>query len=141
MGIILKALAVLFVLGGLWIWASGKSVTADIAASADATELSASVARIPGLVEGPFDEEGTILFDETQRQNGVAYILYTSYSAQGEPEIRTKRLVFKNQATCAELNLPCATNQPGVPVQADEKVRIIGEVKNEMVTVREVYRL
>lgn len=141
MGTILKIAALLLVIGGLWVWVSGRSVTEDVVAAANAPSLAASVSLAPGLDEGPFDQEGKILLDTSQGQGGTAYLLYTPASSGGAPAVKTKRLVFENRDKCAELNLPCATDQPGIPVRPDENVRVIGEVKNEMVTVREIYRL
>jgi hypothetical protein len=143
MGTLLKALAVLFVIGGLWVWASGHAVTSAVVARTDATNgsLAASAALAPGTREqGAFDQEGTIIIDPSQG-SGVPYILYTAYSAGGSPSVMTKRLVFRNQDECADLNLPCATRQPGPPVTADEKVRVVGVIKDETVEVSELYRL
>jgi len=138
MGTILKLFACLIVVGGIWVWAQGKSVTDEVEASLPPVQLSAS-AILATEAEGNFDKEGTIIFDVTEGQNGTPYILYTDYNDQGKPSVRTKRLVFANRDACAEVNLPCATNQPGVPVKADQNVRVIGTVKDELVQVREVY--
>ena len=135
----LKVFAVLIVVGGIWVWANGHSMTKD----APPARLSAAVSLAPtAQVDGTFDEEGTIMIDTTQGQGGgTPYILYTDYSEAGKPSVRTKRLVFRNQDQCAESNLPCATNQPGAPVSADEKVRVVGRVQDEFVEVSELYRL
>lgn len=138
MGTIFKLVALLIVVGGIWVWASGKSVTDEVTARTEPVQLSAS-AILATESEGPFDKEGTIIFDVTEGQNGTPYILYTDYNEQGKPSVRTKRLVFANRDACAEVNLPCATNQPGVPVTADQNVRIVGTVKDERVQVSEVY--
>ena len=141
MGTLLKVFAVLIVVGGIWFWASGRSVTDDVEARAEPLSLSASAILAPGADTGAFDQEGTIVIDMTQGQNGTPYILYTEYNEQGKPSVRTKRLVFENRDECAEANLPCATNQPGIPVRADDKVRVIGRVQDEKVEVAELYRL
>jgi len=134
-------MAVVLIVGGLWVWASGRSVTDEQqAVVVPSTQLSASVALLQGQ-EGPFDQQGTIVVDHTQGSGGTPYILYTEYTDAGSPSIRTKRLVFRNQDACADVNLPCATNQPGVPVSQDEEVRVIGYVKNEQVEVSAIYRL
>lgn len=138
MGIILKLAAFLIVVGGIWVWASGKSVTREVEDGSKPVQLSAS-AILATERDGAFDKEGTIIFDETEGQNGTPYILYTDYNDQGKPSVRTKRLVFANRDACAEVNLPCATNQPGVPVKADQNVRIVGTVKDELVQVSDVY--
>ncbi len=138
MGTIFKVVALLIVVGGIWVWASGKSITTDVQTRTEPVRLSAS-AILATEQEGHFDKEGTIIFDETEGQGGTPYILYTDYNEQGKPSVRTKRLVFASRDACAEVNLPCATNQPGVPVQADQSVRIVGIVKNELVQVSEVY--
>lgn len=138
MGTIFKVVALLIVVGGIWVWIAGKSITADVQTRTEPIQLSAS-AILATETEGRFDKEGTIIFDETEGQNGTPYILYTDYNEQGKPSVRTKRLVFANRDACAEVNLPCATNQPGVPVQADQSVRIVGTVKDELVQVSEVY--
>lgn len=138
MGTILKLFACLIVIGGIWVWTQGKSVTDEVEAGIPPVQLSAS-AILATEAEGYFDKEGTIVFDQTEGQNGTPYILYTDYNDQGKPSVRTKRLVFANRDACAEVNLPCATNQPGVPVSADQNVRVIGTVKDELVQVREVY--
>ena len=138
MGTMFKLIACLIVIGGLWVWATGRSVTDEVTARTEPIQLSAS-AILATEEAGRFDKEGTIIFDVTEGQNGTPYILYTDYNDQGKPSVRTKRLVFANRDACAEANLPCATNQPDVPVQADQNVRIIGTVKDELVQVSEVY--
>lgn len=142
MNTLLKVFVVLILVGGIWVWMSGKSVTRDVVARAEAN-ASLSAAPILALKGdyGAFDETGTIILDETEGQGGLAYILYTEYAAQGDPKVKTKRLVFQNQDECGERNLPCATNQPGVPLVANEKVRIVGVVKDELVEVSQAYRL
>lgn len=140
MGTIFKFAAVLLVIGGIWVWAAGKFVTDEVEADIDPVQLSAS-ALLATEANGVFDKEGTIVFDVTEGQNGTPYILYTDYNEQGKPSVRTKRLVFANQDACAEVNLPCATNQPGTPVQADQSVRVVGVVKDELVQVSELYVL
>ena len=140
MGMILKLLAVLLVVGGVWVWVSGRSVTRDVVNRVDATQLSAGAILAP-LPERPFDQEGTIVIDMTQGQGGTPYILYTEYNELGKPAVRTKRLVFSSQAACAEANLPCATNQPGAPVYPDQRVRVIGTVEDEQVEVSALYVL
>lgn len=142
MNILVKILAVALVVGGLWIWVTGRVVpTPSAEIVVPTTTLSASAILAPSPAAGVFDREGTIVLDMSQGGTGVPFILYTEYSEQGKPSIRTKRLVFTNQAICGEKNLPCATNQPGAPVHADEKVRIIGEQKDETVIVSSFERL
>jgi hypothetical protein len=141
MGTLLKVFALVLVIGGLWIWISGKSVTRDVVENTDPAQLSASVALVPAPDSGAFDQTGTIVLDMTQGQGGTPYILYTDYNTQGKPSVKTKRLVFQHRDACADVNLPCATNQPGVPVRPDENVRVIGIVKNELVEVLEIHRL
>ncbi|MES2931411.1 MAG: hypothetical protein V4682_01790 [Patescibacteria group bacterium] len=138
MGTLFKLIACLIVVGGIWVWANGKSVTDEVEARTEPVQLSAS-AILATETEGAFDKEGTIVFDVTEGQNGTPYILYTDYNDQGKPSVRTKRLVFANRDACAEVNLPCATNQPGIPVYADQNVRVVGTVKDELVQVSEVY--
>lgn len=140
MGTIFKLVALLIVIGGIWVWATGRSITSDAVVRTEPVRLSAS-AILATQTNGPFDKEGTIVFDATEGQNGTPYILYTDYNEQGKPAVRTKRLVFANRDACAEVNLPCATNQPGTPVSADQNVRIVGVVKDELVQVSEVYVL
>jgi hypothetical protein len=142
MGTLLKLFAVVAVIGGLWVWLSGRSVTEQHQAVLPPTRLSASVGLAPSpAADLPFDEEGTIVLDMTQTPGGTPYILYTEYSEAGKPSVRTKRLVFTYRDACADVNLPCATNQPGVPVAPDEAVRVVGRVKNEQVEVDAIYRL
>lgn len=140
MGTLLKLFALILVIGGIAVWANGKSITREVVNTTEPTRLSAS-AILSDPDAGYFDHEGTIVLDMTQGQGGTPYILYTDYSDQGKPMIKTKRLVFSNRDACADVNLPCATNQPGAPVQADENVRIVGVAKNELVEVQEIYRL
>ena len=140
MGTLLKLFAILLVVGGLFVWTKGLSITQEVVDNTAPTRLSASV-LLAEPDAGYFDKEGTIVLDMTQGQGGTPYILYTDYNDQGKPMIRTKRLVFSHRDACADVNLPCATNQPGVPVQSDESVRIIGIVENEIVEVAEVYHL
>lgn len=141
MGIILKGIAVLLVIGGLWVWVTGRSVTDEREARVDSVQLSAASILAPGAENSPFDEEGTIVFDATEGQTGTPYLLYTDYNEQGKPSVKTKRLIFSGRAVCAEVNLPCATNQPGVPVYADQAVRVTGWLENEQVEVEELYAL
>lgn len=137
----LKIAAAVLVVGGIWVWVSGRSVTEEIEAQARPVQLSAATILAPGADQGAFDEEGTIILDRTQGQSGEPYILYTEYSPGGKPSVKTKRLVFGNRDVCADLGLLCATNQADAPVSAEEKVRIVGTVKNEIVEVSEIYRL
>ncbi|MES2668333.1 MAG: hypothetical protein V4644_01415 [Patescibacteria group bacterium] len=140
MGTMLKVVALVLVLGGLLAWAGGMVFTPGAFVRSEPSSLAAS----PLLAEAPassaFDEQGTIVIDP-QGQNGTPYILYTHYTEGGKPSVRTKRLIFRNQDQCADLNLPCASDQPGTPVAANEAVRIVGTVKDEAVEVEELYRL
>jgi len=140
MGMALRLLAVIIVAAGVWIWVSGRAVTTQVPVRVPSTQLSASVG-IPLGERGAFDEEGTILIDRNEGTSGTAYILYTDYADNGEPQVKTKRLVFAYRDTCADANLLCASNQPGIPVGTEEKVRVIGYVKNERVEVEELYRI
>lgn len=141
MSTLLKLAAVVLVIAGLWVWVSGRSITDEVAATAPPISLSAAAVLAPTIDEGPFDEEGTILIDDTQGQGGTYYLLYTDYDAQGAPAVKTKRLVFPGTAACAEANLPCVTNQPAPQLAPDERVRIVGSAKNELVEVSALYRL
>ncbi len=138
---LVKVLALVLVIGGLWVWASGRSAPSELSRLGEGSTLSASVLLAPEAEEGLFQEEGTLLLDETQSQTGTMYLLYTHYSEQGKPQVKTKRLVFDGQAKCAELNLPCATNQPELSFQTDQRVRVSGTVKNDLVLVNDIYRL
>lgn len=140
MGTLLKLFALILVIGGALVWVNGKSITREVVNTTEPVRLSAS-AILAEQDTGYFDKEGTIVLDMTQGQGGTPFILYTDYNDQGKPMIRTKRLVFSHRDACADVNLPCATNQPGVPVQQDESVRVVGIAKNETVEVTEVYRL
>jgi len=141
MGILLKSFAILVVIGGLWVWVSGRSVTDEVVATVPTFSLPASAITALDGEEGAFDKEGTIILNENEGQGGTAYILYTDYSAGGSPSVKTKRLSFETGDKCSELALPCATNQPGTPVEVNQKVRVIGAVKNERVDVQEIYLL
>jgi hypothetical protein len=140
MGTLLKLFALILVIGGTLVWVNGRSITREVVDTTEPVRLSAS-AIMAEQDAGYFDKEGTIVLDMTQGQGGTPFILYTDYNDQGKPMIRTKRLVFAHRDACADVNLPCATNQPGVPVQQDESVRVVGIAKNETVEVTEVYRL
>lgn len=140
MGTVLKIAAALIVIGGLWFWAKGHSVTDEVEARANASNASAAAVLAPEP-DGRFDQEGTIVLDMTQGQNGTPYILYTEYNEQGKPAVKTKRLIFPNRDACAEKDLPCATNQPGVPVRPDDAVRVVGVVEDDTVTVSDLHRL
>lgn len=141
MGPILKMLAALIVIGGIWVWVHGRSVTADVAATVPSSSLAASAGLSLGSEQGAFDQKGTIILDETQGQSGTPYLLYTEYGTNGTPAVKTKRLVFQNRDACDEAGLPCATNQPDVPVSADQEVRIVGVVKDEQVIVQDVFAI
>ncbi len=140
MGMALRLLAVLIVAAGVWVWVSGRSVTTQVPVRVPSTNLSASVA-VPLGERGPFDEEGTILIERNEGTSGTAYLLYTAHGAGGEPQVKTKRLVFSYRDACADANLLCASNQPGIPVANEERVRVIGYVKNERVEVEGLYRI
>lgn len=139
MGTLFKIVAVLLVVGGLWVWVNGRSITDERQASGTPLPLSAAAVLSQPAESDLFDQEGTIIFDATEGQGGTPYLLYTEYNEQGKPSVRTKRLLFSGRAVCAEVNLPCATNQPGVPVYAEQTVRVVGTVKNEQVEVKELY--
>lgn len=138
---LVKVLALVLVIGGLWVWVSGRSAPSELSRLGEGSSLSASVFLMPGSEEGVFEEEGTLLLDETQSQTGTMYLLYTHYSEEGKPQVKTKRLVFDGQVKCAELNLPCATNQPELSLRSDQQVHVSGTVKNDLVYVRDLYRL
>jgi len=139
MGAIFKILAALLVIGGLWIYASGRAVTEPVAPIAvPEGSLVAGAVLAPGAEYRGFDERGTVVIDENEDD---AYLLFTTYDAEGNPSVRTKRLVFPGQPECAEKNLSCATNQAIGPVRADEQVRVVGIVQDERVEVHEIYRL
>lgn len=99
------------------------------------SQLSAAVGTILQFENGPFDAEGTIVIDSQTGAHGSAFLLYTAQNTTGRPEILTKRLVFKGKAECVTAGLPCASPQGGIPVQHDERVRIIGTVVGERVDV------
>jgi hypothetical protein len=142
MGVVIKIISALLVLGGLYVWFSGQSVRRQpdpiVVPSAS---LSASAVLAPPAESGSFDEEGTIVLDMSHGTPGTPFILYTDYNAQGKPAIRTKRLVFPYQAKCEQKNLPCASDQPNAPVNPDEKVRVTGVIKDDTVTVTELTRI
>ena len=143
MGVAIKVISALLIVGGLWVWFSGRSVTEEKADApgVSSNSLGASAIFAVQPAEGAFDEEGTIILDLSQGEPGVPYILYTDYNEQGKPSVKTKRLIFKNQAMCAQKNLPCASDQPDAPVTQDQKVRIIGTAQDETVTVESLTRL
>lgn len=141
MGMAFRIIAVLLVVGGVWVWVTGRSVTTQTPLTVPSTTLSASVAAIPRAEVGPFNEEGTIVVDANEGPGGTVYILYTRYNDAGNPVIRTKRLVFERQAECDEANLACATPQQQLPFAPEEKVRVIGYMENERVKVSSIERL
>ena len=96
MGTLLKLAAVLMVIGGIWVWTTGRSVTTEEPIVVAPGQLAASIAA-PYADMGRFDQEGTIVADETQGTGGTFYILYTEYNENGEPAIKTMRLVFPNR--------------------------------------------
>lgn len=136
MGPLLKVLAALIVVGGVWVWVQGKTLTTT---GTPPASLSASALLSLTPEQGVFDQKGTIIFDKTQGQGGTPYLLYTEYTEGGKPQVKTKRLVFENRDACDEAGLPCATNQPGIPVRSDQEVRVTGQVKDEQVIVRDVF--
>lgn len=138
MGPVLKILAALIVIGGVWVWVQGRSVTTT---EVPPVSLSASAVLSLSPEQGAFDQEGTIILDRTQGASGTPYLLYTEYSEAGKPQVKTKRLVFENRDACDEAGLPCATNQPGIPVRPDQEVRVTGQVKDEQVIVRDVFAI
>ena len=139
MGTILKVFAVVLVVAGVWTWVSGRSVETSKEVVVPKVNLSAGIAAAPAAAPERFDQEGTIVIDSTIGTDGTAFILFTTYTPQGGAQVRTKRLVFAYRDACAEANLPCATNQPGLPVKAEDRVRVIGEVQDELVRVEEIY--
>ncbi|HEY0948100.1 MAG TPA: hypothetical protein VGE53_01225 [Candidatus Paceibacterota bacterium] len=139
MGTMLKVFAVVLVVAGVWTWVSGRSVETDREVVVPKVNLSAGVAGAPAAAPARFDQEGTIVIDSTIGTDGTAFILYTTYTPQGGAQIETKRLVFSYRDACAEANLPCASEQPGLPVNAEDRVRVIGTVQDELVRVEEIY--
>lgn len=139
MGTMLKVFAVVLVVAGVWTWVSGRSVETSKEVVVPKVNLSAGVAGAPVATPQRFDQEGTIVIDSTIGTDGTPFILYTTYTPQGGAQIETKRLVFEYRDACAEANLPCASNQPGLPVRAEDKVRVIGTVQDELVRVEEIY--
>ena len=141
MGTLLKVFAVLIVVAGVWTWVSGRSVETSPVVTVPNVNLSAGVGLAPATALERFDQEGTIVIDSTMGTDGTAFILYTTYTPQGSAQVRTKRLVFDYRDACAEANLPCASGQPGLPVKAEDHVRVVGTVKDELVEVEEIYVL
>lgn len=137
-----KFIALTIVAAGLLVWVGGLLFANQrVQVAVPTTQLSAAAIQIPGAEYGSFNQAGTILLDPAGEPGGTPFLLYTEYDANNRPQIKTKRLVFSHRDTCSDLGLPCATNQPGVPVRAEEEVRIIGVVKNELVEVHEIHRM
>lgn len=141
MSTMLKIFAVLVVIGGLWVWWSGRSATKERMEHSGEAVVPLSTVVLGAREDGPFDRTGTILVDETRGQGGTYYLLYTEDAPGEAPKVRTKRLVFPSHDACAALGLPCATNQPAAPYAAGEQVRIIGTAEADRVEVSEAYRL
>ena len=141
MELLLKIAAISLLFFGFLVWVQGKSQTEQVSLKLPSTNLAASVGLVPGAEWGVFDATGKILIDEIREPGGTPFLLYTTNDTAGRPQIKTKRLVFSNRDRCSDLGLPCATNQPGVPVAPNEEVRVIGVVKNEIVEVSEMYRI
>jgi hypothetical protein len=142
MSVIVKIAAALLIAGGIWIWLSGNSVTAKKQeVRVPTAKLAAGAGITVEAAQGRFEEEGTIILDMSEGSSSRPFLLYTSYDAQGRPSVMTKRLIFPNQAECGKLGLPCASQQPDAPVQADERVRILGQVRDDAVTVETVTHL
>ncbi|MDB5264680.1 MAG: hypothetical protein JWN64_251 [Parcubacteria group bacterium] len=134
MPILLGGLLAVVAAIGLSIYMYGAGMPALITADVSSTPstLSASVANAD---MGNFSENGTIILDETNGSPGVPYILYTTYDAGGKPSVKTKRLVFLDQAECQQSNLPCATPDEANPVRADTPVHVEGTIKDDTVEV------
>lgn len=141
MGNLVKIISALLVIGALYIWATGRSVTEREPVRVDSSSLSAGAILAPGAESGSFDQVGTIILDTSHGTPAKPFLLYAVNNENGNTSVRTKRLVFSNQAACAEENLPCATNQPAAPVSAEEQVRVIGIVSDDTVEVHEIYRV
>lgn len=141
MGTILKVLVGVFLIAGFWTWVSGLLSETEEKIVVPKTTLLAGGALVPDATPERFDEEGTIVIDSTIGTDGTAFILFTTYSPQGAAQIHTKRLVFSYRDACAEANLPCASAQPGLPVSANDQVRVVGTVQDELVHVEELYFL
>lgn len=133
MSVIVKVLAALLVLVGIWVWSTGRSVPAYQQTATPAAEVSAAASA--------FDEEGSIVIDYTQGTAGMPFLLYTLYTSTGKPSVQSVRLVFLEQDLCGQKDLSCASNQPSLPVLKDEKVRIRGVRKNELVEVHTLERV
>lgn len=134
----LRVGSALFLGTAVVLWAHGvfsqpAKVTVD-------SPLTASVGSILPQEKQPFDATGTIVIDPQAGAQGATFLLYTEQGG-GRPEIRTKRLVFRNNDECAVAGLPCATDQATMPLADGESVRIIGTVENERIEVQTWYRL
>jgi len=141
MGNLVKVISVLLIFGGIYVWSTGRSVHEGESIRENINpSLPASVILAPAPQDGSFNEVGTIILDASQGTPAKPFLLYTSYSEDGKPSVRTKRLVFPDQSPCASPDLPCTTDRPDAPVLADELVRVIGFVRDDTVEVRELYR-
>jgi hypothetical protein len=141
MGVLVKVISALLVIGGIYIWVTGRSVMHSLDTPVNTSALSASVILAPRAESGVFDEVGTIIIDTSHGEPGNPFLLYTKNNDTGKPSVRTKRLIFLNQDACAAKDLPCASGQPDAPVLVEEQVRIVGSVKDDTVEVSELYRV
>ncbi len=131
------------VIAGAIIVFSHKHVDVGVASTpvAKVSVAAVSQAVIPSAIPaeaGTFTETGTIVIDTSHGIPGTPYILYSTSDASGKPSVRTKRLVFDGASGCQANGLPCATEQNGFPVRADEEVRISGTVRDDTVYVQSV---
>ncbi|MBU2104112.1 hypothetical protein KKD81_01700 [Patescibacteria group bacterium] len=143
MGILIKLISVVLVLSAGYLWITGR-VEENVApvASVPSSSLSAgAVLALETQNNDFFDEQGTVLIDTSQGFPGRPFLLYTTYTDGGKPEVKTKRLVFENQDSCAQENLPCSRTQPALPVTAEEEIRVVGVRDGDTVKVQQIYHL
>ncbi|GEM_PF-2109230 len=141
MGILIKLISVVLVLAAGYVWITGR-ITENPAPVVVIPSSSLSAGAMLSLEPdtGVFDEQGTVLIDTSQGLPGRPFLLYTTYTEGGKPQVKTKRLVFENQDSCAQENLPCSTQQPAAPVVAEEEIRVVGIRDGDTVKVERIYR-
>ncbi|MBU1292904.1 hypothetical protein KJ819_02435 [Patescibacteria group bacterium] len=141
MGILIKLISVFLVLGAGYLWINGRIEESPSVGVIPSSSLVAGVVLSEEAPTELFNESGTVLIDTSQGLPGKPFLLYTTYTQSGKPQVKTKRLVFENQDSCAQENLPCSRQQPAAPVSADEEIRVVGIVDGDTVKVQELYRL
>ncbi|HEX8591305.1 MAG TPA: hypothetical protein VF696_00940 [Candidatus Paceibacterota bacterium] len=132
---LLKTLAIMVAIGGLFIW--GLNALPSMPKSESLAELPREAlvaAPLPAAEDGMTSLEGIAIYDAAVEPR-IPYIQYE----YGEEGVRTKQLIFRNQPGCRQHagDLPCALgpHQSGPEVPYGERIRVTGAIVGDQILV------